>query len=143
MEEHELLLAAFYELLAEKFPEHKEFWLALAQDEKTHAAIVVKLRNRASLNLVEFNEGSMKTYTIQTSIAYIQENIKKAQAGELTLVAALSIAKTMESAMIEKNFFRAFIGNDKELLSFFLKLQEATSEHLKRVQEKLKATQKN
>lgn len=141
MEEHELLLAAFYELLAEKFPEHKEFWLGLAHDEKTHAAVIVKLRNRASLDMMRFNEGTMKTYTIQTSIAYIQGNMDKARAGALTLVAALVVAKTMESAMIEKNFFRSFISDDEEVVAFFLKLQDATSEHLNRVREKLETMQ--
>jgi hypothetical protein len=85
----------------------------------------------------------MKTYTIQTSIAYVQDNLKKVEAGTLTLVAALAIAKSMESAMIEKNFFHCFVSEDEEVLAFFLKLQDATSEHLKRVQEKLEAIHKS
>ena len=54
LKEHEQALARLYEVYAEKFPEHEEFWTELAHEEVQHANWLVILRDRIEKNDEDF-----------------------------------------------------------------------------------------
>lgn len=134
LHEHETLLMELYLIFAEQFPELRDLWLLLAKDEKNHADAIKKCVSLVNEGKCIFNEGKIRTYTVNTSIKHIKEITKKTKNEELTLISALSHTRDIETAAIEKNFFKAFISNDNETKFFLKGLGAEVNDHLQRVQ---------
>lgn len=137
MFEHETLLNEFYSTLARKFPEEGEFFLKLAYEEKGHANLVNKLRERVIEGAIGFDEGSLRTFTLVASNEHLKDVTGRAESGELSIQSALVHAQDLESALIEKIFFNSFISDDEEVVATFKKLKVQTNDHLARVRSKL------
>lgn len=137
MVEHETCLFVFYSILAEKLPEEKEFFLELAEEEKEHAAMVESLYDLAKEEKIKFNEGSLRTFTLMAAIDYLKDVTEKAERGELSIRSALVHTQDMETALIEKIFFKSFITDNEEVITAFKMLKKQTSDHLERVRNKL------
>lgn len=135
LQEHETLLGELYLILAEQFTEQRDLWLSLAKDEKNHADSIKKCVRLVKEGKCIFNEGKVRTYTVNTSIKHIKEITEKAKNEELTLISALSHTRDIETAAIEKNFFKAFMANDDETRFFLKKIGAEASDHLHMVQQ--------
>jgi len=59
---------------------------------------------------------------------------------EISLIKALSIARDIESGLIEKKFFEVFEGDPIELKHVLLNLVAATREHYNRIEKAWKET---
>ena len=60
----ERLLSKLYAAFAEKFPSYHEFWKKLSQEEERHARLIEKLSQAEKKGLILFDEGVVKTYTL-------------------------------------------------------------------------------
>lgn len=72
----ETLLASLYQTFAQKFPEHEEFWSQLAREEEKHAGWLEQLRAATKKKVVLFNEGRIKTYTMETFVQGMGEHVQ-------------------------------------------------------------------
>lgn len=135
LHEHETLLGELYLIFAERFPELRDLWLLLAKEEKNHADAIKKCARLVKEGKCIFNEGKVRTYTVNTSIKHIKDITEKAKNKELTVMSALSHTRDIETASIEKNLFKAFMGNDDETRFFLKKLGAEANDHLHIVQQ--------
>lgn len=103
---HELAIMALYKAFAEAFPHQRELWLSIATDEQGHAEALMRLKqeNPAEAEAV-FSQ--FKAQAVLTSIAFVEEKTEQARNGDLTPVAALSLGRELESALLENSFFKA------------------------------------
>lgn len=108
MEKMESLLSEIYGIFAERFPEHKEFWSKMSDEEASHARIVSKLHALIEKGDVLFDEGKIKTYTMNTLIDHIEKVKTKVETEDITILQALTYANDFEQSLVEKNAFSHF-----------------------------------
>ncbi|MBN1570320.1 MAG: hypothetical protein JXA73_20935 [Acidobacteria bacterium] len=129
MSRHELAVKQLYEIFAEMFPGRKSFWQSLVSDEQKHADWLEALRSDRVVCRLLLNEIGLKPQAIHTSIAYVESQIKRAQTGAFSVIQALSIARDLETAMIEKQFFKLSRSTSSEMRTAFKPFADETERH--------------
>lgn len=133
MTRQESLLAKLYTLLAEQFPEHDEVWNNLAQDEKKHATWLKQLYDAGEKGIILFDEGKVKTFTMNTYIEHLESIIARTENQELTQVQAISFTLDFERSLIEKNVFSHFDSTSEKARSVLKRLITETENHIKKI----------
>jgi rubrerythrin len=136
---HELVIKQLYEIFAALFAQRQALWQSLAQDEQQHAERLGTLRSDAALGKWLLHGSQLKPQAITSSIRYVEGQIKRAQEGTISLLEALSIAKDLESALLEKHFPKLSNSASQEFRSILLDLAADTERHRKAVAEALDA----
>ena len=129
----ETLLAKLYTLFAEQFPEHAQAWSELAIEEKKHASWLQQLHDAGEKGIILFDEGKIKTYTMDTFINYLEGIIAKAESGELSLANAISHTIDLERSLLEKNTFSHFDSTSEKARSVLKRLTRETENHIERI----------
>ena len=132
---HELALKQLYELFATMFTNHTDFWQNLARDEQSHADWLIALRSNSIACTWLLYESRLKFEAIKTSISYVESKIAKAEEGNISILQALSIAKDLESALLERQFSKLKDSAPKEIGAVMMRLANETERHLKTVVE--------
>jgi hypothetical protein len=132
--EHEKAISQLYREYARKFPEQKDFWSKIAAEEIEHASWIFKLRSQAEKGSLYFKEGRFKIEAIKTSLEYVKSQITEAQNNKISAKNALSVARDLESGLIEKKFFEVFEPDCREIKQVLLDLAAATREHYNRIE---------
>ena len=138
--EHEKAIGQLYKEYARKFPEQKDFWSKIAAEEIKHASWIFKLRSQTEEGSLYFKEGRFKTEAIKTSLEYLKSQITEAQNKKISAKNALSVARNLESGLIEKKFFEVFEPDCREIKQVLLDLAAATREHYNRIEKVWKET---
>lgn len=129
----EKLLSRLYALFAQQFPEYAEFWGKLSKEEETHSKLIEKLWEAEKKGLVFFDEGKVKTYTLNLLIGRLEEVVEKAERRGFDLPSAFACAVDYESALIEKKVFTHFDSLNKKIKSSLKRLQDETLKHVERI----------
>ena len=132
--EQEKAISQLYREYARKFPEQKDFWSKIAAEEIEHASWIFKLRSQAEKGSLYFKEGRFKIEAIKTSLEYVKSQITEAQNNKISAKNALSVARDLESGLIEKKFFEVFEPDCREIKQVLLDLAAATREHYNRIE---------
>lgn len=134
---HELALKQLYEVFAAAFMNRQDFWQTLAADEQGHAHRLGKLRSEPTIDNWLLHDSGLKLQAITSSIGYVESQIVRAREGRLSLLQALSIAKDLEDALIEKQFSRLGDSVCVEIRSILMDLAAETEGHRKALAEAL------
>jgi len=129
----EKLLSRLYALFAQQFPEYAEFWGKLSKEEETHSKLIEKLWEAEKKGLVFFDEGRVKTNTLNLLIGRLEEVVEKAERRGFDLPAAFAYAVDYESALIEKNVFTHFDSLNDKIKGSLKRLQSETLKHVERI----------
>lgn len=133
--QQELLTAEIYRFFAGLFPDRRDFWEDLAREEMEHATWVEYLYKRAATDTVRFDEGKIKTYTVESFIKYLEDNLAKVKEKAPTLQAAFALALSIENSMLVRRIFDLFIGSDPETMTLLRDLRIKLTDHRKRIEE--------
>jgi len=136
---HELAIKQLYEEFAAMFTNRKDFWQRLAEDEQRHADTLEMLRSEPSINTLLLHESQIKPQAIALSIGYVESQTERAQKGNFNLLQALSIAKDLETALLEKQFSKLSDFASKEMRAILVNLAAETERHRNAVVEALDA----
>ena len=128
--QNEEAISRLYEAYSQRFPDYQDFWSGLAGDEENHAIWLRSLALRAGAGWLEFKEGRFNTAAIQTFSQYLDEELAKAQEPDLPLINALTTAKYIEEALIERNYFEVFEGDSFEAKRTLARLADETERHV-------------
>lgn len=126
---HELAIKQLYEIYATTFTDCQAFWQRLAEDEQKHADVLGTLRAESNIDKLLIHEGKIKPQAIKLSINYIEGQTERAQKDNITMLQALSIAKDLESALLEKQFSRLDDFTSKEMKVILMNLAVETERH--------------
>lgn len=129
MLKQETLLGNLYQIFAQKFPEHEKLWHKLAKEEQKHAGWLEQLRVASEKKVVLFNEGRIKTYTLETFVQNLKEKIKRAEEDGFDVRQALVCTIDLERCLIEKNVFSHFEGLTEKASNTMKFLAKETMEH--------------
>ena len=99
--DYELAIADLYAAYAERFPDHRDYWLLLSSEEKDHAEAIGKMLEIADQNQSGLKTAGFKPAAVNTSIAYLSDLTKIAKTTPIPIGDALSAALDLEKAMIE------------------------------------------
>jgi len=124
-----------YKAYEERFPEYRDFWARLVDDEVEHASRIRKLNVEVKRGLLPLTDRRFKEEAIQTYRQYLEKELNSAQRQDMSLIDALSIALYIEKSLIEHEFFEVFEEDSVEVKALLLGLKAATKAHLSRVQE--------
>lgn len=142
MAQNEENVSQLYKAYANKFPDWKDFWLSLAEEEIEHADWIKKLYDTAKKGSLYIDENRFSIESIKQFIAYSEERLNEAIEGKITLKKALSVAYDIEHSLIEKQFFPIFNGDSEELKDTLHKLEVAISHHRVKVKEVIDSLEK-
>lgn len=131
--EQELLIASLYALFAGKCPLHKDFWDSMVSEEREHAAWIQHFLDGIEQNKVYFSEGKTRSYTLNTSIAYIKRIIMEFDNKPFDSTKALIIAHDLERSLLEKNVFKCFDGDSPEVMRILEILKGEQDHHIEKV----------
>ena len=129
----ENLLSMMYALFAQQFPEYAEFWGKLSKEEAAHSKLIEKLWEAEKKGRVLFDEGRVKTYTLNLIIGRLKEIVGKAEKRGFDLPAAFACAVDYESALIEKGVFTHFDSLNRKVKGSLKRLQDETLKHIERI----------
>ena len=139
---NEELIAELYTAYSEKFPDYREFWREIAEEEEKHARWMRSLQAYPD-DILSFDEGRIKPELMRISFSYLDQKIREASTEGITIADALTIALELETNMIERNYFKLFHGDSDELKSIFQDLESDTQNHTNRVRNALIALKKH
>lgn len=133
--QQELLTAEIYRFFAGLFPDRRDFWEGLSREAMEHATWVEYLYKKASTDTVLFEEGKLKTYTVESFIKYLQDNLTKVKEKAPTLQTAFALALSIENSMLVRRVFELFISSDPDTMSLLKDLRSKLNDHRKRLEE--------
>jgi len=133
--ENEAVISLLYRAYAERFPSYENLWLALADEEKNHADWLRRLSLEIEAGMTHVDEGRFKPRPIEIMREYIGDQLRRAQAEDLTLMDALSTALDIELGLLERDYFKIFQTDSPTVKQTLMNLEGATGEHIKQVRE--------
>jgi hypothetical protein len=126
---NEAALGQLYQAYAVALPAMKDLWVKLTVDEQHHAQWLEALALQAAVADPPVPCCWPRQAAVESSLEYINRETLRARQPGLTAVAALSIAKDLEDALLEKQFFRAAEGVSPNVKAVFGRLIAATEKH--------------
>jgi len=129
-------LAEMYALFLEKFPEHKDLWTVLVQEELEHADAVQKLYRLTYKNHVSFSAGSIRLSAVESIIDYVRKTCEIGRRDGLDAQQALEISRDIEKSLIAKNIFDHFKAR-LEYTNLLKHLRDGSAQHAQLVQEEI------
>jgi rubrerythrin len=136
--EHEEAVEKLYEAYAQRFPGHRDFWSRLASEEKTHASQLARLKSMPESYVLPA-KAQYKPQALALSLAYIRGLTTRAEEQGLTLIKALSYARDVENALIERLFSRIDSAVPPEIAGVFMGLASETERHRNLISRELEA----
>jgi len=133
LKNHELAVKRLYEAFSAVFPGQQDLWKGLIKDEEKHALWIEKLSSYPSIDSWIRHNVQVKLQAIKSSIGYIESMIIKARAGDLKPVQALSIARDIENALIEKQFSKLNNSSSEKINSIMASLSAETEKHRNKI----------
>lgn len=135
---HELAIKQLYDVFATMFTTHRAFWEGIAVEEQRHADWLEKLQAGSNISKELLNQ-KLKPQPIKLSIDYVEGQITKAKGGKFTLLEALSAARDIESALLERQFSRISEITSQELKPVMMSLAAETEKHRKELVKEIEA----
>lgn len=132
--QQELILAELYRFFASLYPDLRDFWSDLSREQMEHATWVEYCYKKTEEGAVTFEEGKIKTYTVESFVKYLEENLAKVKEKAPSPQGAFSLALGIENSLLIKRVFDHFQSGDQELSTLLGSLREKKQEHLKRLE---------
>ncbi|MBN1793449.1 MAG: hypothetical protein JW844_00625 [Candidatus Omnitrophica bacterium] len=129
-------IARLYKVYADKYPEHREFWSALSEEEIGHAQLLRIFFKKVEEGLALFNERRFRVDAMKTLWDYISGLIADAKEQKMRPAAAFYMALDLENSLLEKDMYRVFEVDSIELKKVLQALHTSTGEHRDRIREK-------
>lgn len=105
MQKLELALAALYQACGERFPEEKDFWTAIAQQEEVHAQVIERLAGVISAHPDQFRVGrQFKATAVRTIMSGIANYTDQVRRGQLPKQRAVFVARDIENSLLEASY---------------------------------------
>jgi rubrerythrin len=133
LREHEKAIGRLYETYAHRFPQDREFWLILAQEEDQHARWIDLLQREVEEDPTGLVVNRFPAAAINHSLHYLNRLVEEAQRPSLTPVNALSAALDIEQALLENRYFEVFASDSAGIQRLLHLLIQATRAHVERV----------
>lgn len=127
--EHELAIKDLYARFAALFAAQAEFWQELVEQEQGHADRLEEVRIDAQARQWVPYDFSIRAEAIRMSNGFVREQIALAEKGNFTPLQALSLARDLENALLEKQLTKLKSSAPKEIQPVLAILAKETDRH--------------
>jgi rubrerythrin len=141
--EHELAIKRLYEVFAVVLPDRRNLWESLVRDEQGHADRLERLRPQSSEVGRLWLDSGLRPQAVRSSITYVESQRARAEQRGLRSVQALSIARDLESALIENEFSKLAGPVNQEIRSVIDAIAVETDRHRRSLEEVLEAERRS
>jgi hypothetical protein len=131
--ENEEFVGDLYAKYAVNFPELKEFWQGLANEETKHAKWIRAINSQHEKGRLKIIKQRFNQEAINTHHRFLNEEINKIS-GDMSLQSALYTALYIEKSLVEKRYFEISNGDNTKVKQTLFDLEAATNDHINRVQ---------
>lgn len=125
---HEKVIGDFYRALSRCFPDRRQFWESISNEEYVHRDEVLSLLKPLESGTIRFT-GRFNEKAITSSVNFIKARTADAIAGKIQPMEAFSTAASIEASLLESKGFDAFSGSADELRRVKDKLLRETRLH--------------
>lgn len=131
--EHERAIGRLYQAYAARFPDYRDFWSQLADEEKEHAQWLRRLLVRVKEGLGFVRPDRFDAATVKDSLAQVERMIEEARRPGFSSTDALNTALTLEESLWEAEYFEVFEGTAAEVVQVQYCLADAAKDHRDRI----------
>jgi hypothetical protein len=133
--QHEEALARLYEAYVDALPERRDLWTTMAADEAAHSRWIRDLASAVSEGSLAVGPGRYSLQSLRSSLEFVNGQVTHALSGGVSAVEALSVARDLESALIERNFYDVVEADSADVKRVWRALAESTQAHRARIAE--------
>jgi hypothetical protein len=131
----ERLLSELYGAYSRSIPDMQPFWKAISNCEMQHEALLEQLaegirEGRAAVNTEHISEKGIALFQ-----ALAKDGIARAKSGSLSAKDAMATALSIESALIDGDFYRTVQSDAPEFRAIATRLESETNQHIDSIQQ--------
>ena len=133
----EQTVSELYKVYANKYPEYKNFWIDLSNEEVNHAKLMKCLLKYITHGVIALNTKKANEGAVTAVLNHFKDRLERARAHQFSLKEALRSALEIEKNIIEKDFCSFFEGDDAEFKKVCETIIWETSQHRNKISEAL------
>ncbi len=133
LEEMENFLSKYYGLCALTFPEDRDLWEDISQDETIHAQFVVNMRKILMNNPDVFEMGKTNLAVMKTYRKGIEDQFLRLKEGKILRRNSFFIARDLENSLMEHRFYEVLKGGNPEYQKMKNLIIEETENHYQKI----------
>lgn len=118
-----------YWVYSEKFPEHKDFWIDMADDERKNVEWVHSAIELIKAGKIDYNRERFNIEAVRTAMTFIKTQIRETLDKPVGLPAALAYASGIEDSMTKKKFYEMIKDDNPEARAICQKLAAENQKH--------------
>jgi rubrerythrin len=127
--EYEAAVMELYWVYSETFPEHKEFWIDMADDERKNVEWIRSAIELIKANKIEYNRDRFNIEAVRTAMNFIKAKIHEVLDKPGSLQAAIAYAVGIEDSMTKKKFFEFIKDDNPEARLLYQKFAAENQRH--------------
>jgi len=127
--DYEMAVMELYWVYSEKFPDHKDFWIDMADDERKNTEWVHSTIELIKAGKIEYNRDRFNIEAIRTSMNFIRAQIKAALDKEVPLQTAVMNAVGIEDSLAKKKFYEIIKDDNPEARNLYQKFLVENQKH--------------
>ena len=122
-------MAELYQLFSENEPDHREFWLSMADAEHRHVCMIRELQGYIPSRQALLTEGKVRAGAVHSFLSYVDGLLLRAKKEAFPFTKALSLSIDIERSLVEKGMLDHFHGASAEVKSVLDRLKQETAGH--------------
>ena len=103
-----------YWVYSEKFPEHRDFWIDMADDERKNVEWIRSTIEQIRSGKIDYNRDRFNIEAIRTLLNFIKTQVQTAQNQPVALQTALGNAVGIEDSLAKKRFYEIIRDDNPE-----------------------------
>lgn len=127
--DYEMAVMELYWVYSEKFPDHKDFWIDMADDERKNTEWVHSTIELIKAGKIEYNRDRFNIEAIRTSMNFIRTQIKAALDQAVPLQTSVMNAVGIEDSLAKKKFYEIIKDDNPEARNLYQKFLVENQKH--------------
>lgn len=118
-----------YWVYSEKFPEHKTFWIDMADDERKNTEWIRSTIEQIRSGKIAYNRDRFNIEAIRISMNFIKTQIQATLDKPVSMQTALANAAGIEDSLAKKKFYEIIMDDNQEEQSLYRKFSADNQKH--------------
>jgi hypothetical protein len=127
--DYESAVMELYWVYSEKFPDHKTFWIDMADDERKNVEWIRSTIELIRQNKIDYNRDRFNIEAIRISMNFIRTQITAALDQPVSLQTALANAASIEDSVAKKKFYEIIKEDNPDGRSVYQKFSSENQKH--------------
>jgi len=118
-----------YWVYSEKFPEHKTFWIDMADDERKNTEWIHSTIEQIRSGKIDYNRDRFNIEAIRISMNFIKAQIQATLDQPVSIQTALANASNIEDSVAKKKFYEIIKEENPEARQLYQKFSTENQKH--------------